>query len=79
MKVTVAVPMFTFKGKGKYSGTLKKTYKIVVKKGAVYKVGAYRYKIVNANTNGRGTVRPVGASRNIKQVKIGGKRFKVLK
>lgn len=77
--VNIGTATVTFKGKGKYSGTLKKTYKIVVKKGAVYKVGAYRYKIVNANTNGRGTVRPVGASRNIKQVKIGGKRFKVLK
>lgn len=77
--VNIGTATIIFKGKGRYSGTLTKTFKIVVKKGAVYKVGGYRYKIVNASTNGSGTVRQVGASRNIKQVKIGGARFRVLK
>lgn len=70
-------------GKGNYAGTLTKTFNITVKKGKVYKVGSYKYKITNAATNGKGTVMLMGTTKKqanvvIKStVKIGGKRFKV--
>lgn len=70
-------------GKGNYTGTLTKTFNITVKKGKVYKVGNYKYKITNAATNGKGTVMLTGTTKKqanvvIKStVKIGGKSFKV--
>lgn len=76
--VKIGTATIIFKGKGRYVGTLKKKYKIVIKKGFIYKVGGRRYQVVNANTNGRGTVRQVGAAKKVERVKIGGKRFRVL-
>lgn len=76
--VKIGTAVIILKGKGKYTGTIRKEFKITVKKGAVYKVGGCKYRIVNANTNGKGTVRLVGAGKRAEQVKIGGKRFKVL-
>lgn len=70
-------------GKGNYTGTITKTFNITVKKGKVYKVGNYKYKITNAATNGKGTVTLTGTTKKratvvIKStVKIGGKSFKV--
>lgn len=70
-------------GKGNYTGTITKTFNITVKKGKVYKVGNYKYKITNAATNGKGTVMLTGTTKKqanvvIKStVKIGGKSFKV--
>jgi len=70
-------------GKGNYAGTLTKTFNITVKKGKVYKVGNYKYKITNAATNGKGTVMLMGTTKKQAKVvirstvKIGGKSFKV--
>ena len=72
------------KGKGNYTGSLKKTFTISVKKNATYKAGNYQYKITNAAVNGKGTVtvlKPVKST--IKTVKIadtvtiGGVKFKI--
>ncbi len=72
------------KGKGNYTGEVSKTFKITVKKNAVYTVGSYKYKITNAKTNGKGTVALSGVKskkgKSIKvadTVEIGGKKFLV--
>ena len=72
------------KGTGNYTGEVSKTFKITVKKNAVYTVGNYKYKITNAKTNGKGTVALSGIkSKKGKSIKvadtieIGGKKFLV--
>lgn len=73
------------KGKGQYSGKLKRTFRIMVKKGAVYTVGDYKYRITSVGTaKKKGTVKVVGivksSGASIKtqgQVTIGGQKFKV--
>lgn len=82
VKAGTATIIFT--GKGSYSGTLKKNYQIVLKKGSVYKVKAYRYRITNNDLNGRGTVcllggtnQAVSSVKAADTVNIGGKKFKV--
>ena len=72
------------KGTGNYMGEVSKTFKITVKKNAVYTVGNYKYKITNAKTNGKGTVVLSGVKskkgKSIKvadTVEIGGKKFLV--
>ena len=71
-------------GKGDYQGTKTASFAIVMKKGRTYTVGNYKYKVTNANTNGKGTVTLIGVKtkslRSIKvknTVKIGGKTFKI--
>lgn len=70
-------------GKGKFNGKITKTFQIIVKKGKVYKVGNYKYKITNASTNGKGTVMLTGVTKKRAKViikgtaKIGGKSFKI--
>lgn len=57
--------------------------KLSCKKGKVYKVGSYRYKIISNKTNGKGTVAFHGLSKNVKKVVIGntvtikGVKFKI--
>ncbi len=59
--------------------------KVKCKKGAVHTVGNYRYKIISAKTNGKGTVSFYGLARHVESVKIGdtvtilGAKFKVIK
>ncbi len=73
-------------GKGNYTGTLKKTFKIKVKKNAAYTVGDFKVKITNTATDGTGTV-SITAPAKTKittatipaSVKIGGVKFKVTK
>ncbi len=76
------------KGKGKYTGSVTKTFTITVKKNSVYTIGNYKYRITNARTNGKGTVSLTGVKssslrKKLKKitvastVKIGGKNFKV--
>ena len=78
----------TIKGKGKYEGSIKKTFQITVAKGKTYTAGNFKYKLTNASTNGKGTV-TLAATKKSKSdskftsckitdtVKIGGKTFKV--
>ena len=78
----------TIKGKGKYEGSIKKTFQITVAKGKTYTAGNFKYKMTNASTNGKGTV-TLAATKKSKSdskftsckitdtVKIGGKTFKV--
>lgn len=82
--VKVGTASIIFKGKGNYSGTLKKTFKITLKKGAVYTVGAYKYRVTNIGTNGKGAASLTGAVKKTaasvyvyNEVKIGGKALKV--
>ena len=78
----------TIKGKGKYTGTVTRTFAITVKKNAVYTVGNYKYRITNAKTNGKGSVTLTGIKsssvrKKLKKitvtssVTIGGKKFNV--
>lgn len=78
----------TIKGKGKYEGSIKKTFKITVAKGKTYTAGTYKYKMTNASTNGKGTVTLAATTKSKSDskftsckitdtVKIGGKTFKV--
>lgn len=45
--------------------------KLSCKKGKVYTVGGYKYKIVSNKTNGKGTVAFCGLAKNVKKVTIG--------
>ena len=75
-------------GSGNYKGTAEKSFVITVKKKASYTVGNYKYKIVNARTDGKGTVKVTGVkSKSVKKklkkisipakVKVGGRQFAV--
>ncbi len=76
------------KGKGKYTGRITRSFKISAKKGKVYTVGKFRYKVTNPASNGKGTVTLVGTTYKsadkkftsltvASKVTIGGKKFKV--
>ena len=76
----------TITGKGSYTGTAKKTFKITISKGKAYTVSSMNYMITNSNTNGKGTVTLIGTTKSKskltslsigKTVKIGGKAFKI--
>ena len=74
----------TVQGEGNYTGEISKTFKITVKKNANYTIGNYKYKIMDAKTNGKGTVALSGVKskkgNSIKvadTVEIGGKKFLV--
>ena len=43
-------------GKGNYTGTVRKSYTITTAVGRVYTVGAFKYRVTNANVNGTGTL-----------------------
>lgn len=71
-------------GKGNYTGTVRKSYAITTAVGRVYTVGAFKYRITNANINGTGTLALIAPkSRYYTGVtipataKIGGVNFKV--
>ena len=85
---TIPKATVTIKGKGKYEGSIKKTFQITVAKGKTYTAGNFKYKMTKASTNGKGTV-TLAATKKSKSdkkftsckiadtVKIGGKTFKV--
>lgn len=61
----------TIKGIGNYTGTVKKTFNIGVKKNAAYTVGSLTYKITNTSVSGKGTVEVSATnSKTLKSVKI---------
>ena len=75
-------------GKGNYSGTIRKTFRISVLKGKTYTVGRFRYKVTDPAVNGKGTVTVVGTTYKKtdskftsltvpESVAIGGVKFKV--
>lgn len=71
-------------GKGNYTGTVRKSYTITTAVGRVYTVGAFKYRVTNANVNGTGTLALIAPkSRYYTGVtipataKIGGVNFKV--
>lgn len=50
----------TITGKGNYTGTVVKTFNILILNGSTYTVGTMKYKVTNAATNGKGTVAIMG-------------------
>ena len=71
-------------GKGNYTGAIIKNFAITVKKNTVYAVSGYKYKIINAATNGKGTVSATGLEKNTAKkiavadtVAIGGVKFQI--
>ena len=50
----------TITGKGNYTGTVVKTFNILILKGSTYTVGTMKYKVTNAAINGKGTVAIMG-------------------
>lgn len=50
----------TITGKGNYTGTVVKTFNILILKGVTYTVGTMKYKVTNAATDGKGTVAIMG-------------------
>ena len=50
----------TIAGKGNYTGTVVKTFNILILKGSTYTVGTMKYKVTNAATDGKGTVAIMG-------------------
>ena len=82
--VNIGTASVTVTGKGNYSGTVRKTYTVTTAAGRTYTVGALKYKITKAASNGTGTVAVTAPkSRNYtgitipSVVKIGGVNFKV--
>ena len=69
----------TIKGKGKYIGTITKTFTISAKKGATFTYGSYKYKITSSSTVAFNGIKSTKTTKvNIpKTVKYGGKSFKV--
>lgn len=67
------------KGKGNYTGTVKKTFNITVKKGRVYKVDKNKYKITSSSTVAFTGISNKKAIKFTvpKTVTIGGKKFNV--
>lgn len=46
-----------------YKGTIKKTFAIILPKNATYVVGGMKYKVTNAATNGKGTLKVIGTTK----------------
>ena len=73
------------KGKGKYSGTVTKTFKITLAKNALITVNKVKYKVTGAATNGKGTVSVNGVTDKTARttlnigatVKIGGVTYRI--
>ena len=82
---SIGTATVTITGKGNYTGTIKKTFKIKITKSSTYTIDTMKYKITNAKTDGTGTVELVSGPSNSKKstitvantVKIGGKTFRV--
>lgn len=71
-------------GNGNYIGNITKTFAITVKKGSLYTVDQYEYKVTNADTSGQGTVTLIAPNKKtLSKVKIastvtiGEKKFKI--
>lgn len=66
-------------GRGNYTGTIKKTFKINATKGTVYTVGEYKYKITDSSTVAFAGIKSNSIKKVViaKKVTIGGKSFKV--
>lgn len=85
--IIIGTAAVTIHGKGDYTGSKTISFRISVKKDAIYTVGNYKYKISNADVSGKGTVTVTGVNdsnkKNIKSIKIadtvdiGGADFKV--
>lgn len=73
----------TIIGIGAYTGTVKKVFKIGIKKNSVYTVGNYKYKVTDTSSNNRtvavrGVVKKTMTAITISSnVRIGGVNFKV--
>lgn len=69
----------TVTGRGNYAGTAKKTFTISAKKGSIFSVGAYKYKITNSKEAAFAGLKSSKTTKVTipKTVKIGGKSFKV--
>lgn len=70
----------TITGKGRYSGKVTKTFKIITKKGATFYAKGLKYKVINnSQVVFTGTVQPKTSGRVEipDSIKIGGKTFKV--
>ncbi len=81
LKAGTAAVIFT--GKGRYSGTLRKNFKIVLKRGSVHEVKSYKYRITNKGDSS-GTVCLIGTVNQKKssikvpdRIKISGQNFKI--
>ncbi|WP_455538581.1 glycosyl hydrolase 53 family protein [Terrisporobacter sp.] len=81
----VGTATITITGKGNYTGTIKKTFKISIKKSSTYTIDTMKYKVTNTRTDGKGTVELLSIPSNNKKttitvpstVKISGKTFRV--
>ena len=81
----VGTATVTITGKDKYTGTIKKQFKINIAKLSAYTIDEMKYKVTNAKIDGTGTVELVSIPTNSKKatitvpstIKISGKTFKV--
>ena len=69
----------TITGKGNYSGAVKATYKINIKVGKTYTVGAYKYKVTSKSEVAFAGLKKANTKKVViaASVKIGGKKFKI--
>ena len=82
---SVGTATITITGKGNYTGTIQKKFKISIMKSSTYTINGMKYKITNAKTDGKGTVELVSIPSNSKKttitvpstIKISGKTFRV--
>ncbi|MGI6736577.1 MAG: leucine-rich repeat protein [Anaerovoracaceae bacterium] len=82
--VNIGTATVTIRGCGNYTGTIRRTFHIGVRRGAKYRVGSGIYQVTSAAEGGRGTVQLTGvSSRSIRSftvpttVRIGDTSFKV--
>ena len=81
----VGTATVTITGKDKYTGTIKKQFKINIAKLSAYTIDEMKYKVTNAKIDGTGTVELVSIPTNSKKdtitvpstIKVSGKTFKV--
>ena len=82
---SVGTATIAITGKGNYTGTIQKKFKISIMKSSTYTINGMKYKITNAKTDGKGTVELVSIPSNSKKttitvpstIKISGKTFRV--
>lgn len=58
----IGTATIVIKGRGKYTGTITKTFKISITKGAKYTIGKSTYTVTKSGTNGKGTVTLTGVT-----------------
>ena len=81
----VGTATVTITGKGNYTGTIKKQFKISIAKSSSYTINGMKYKVTNAKIDGTGTVELVSIGGNSKKstivvpntIKISNKTFRV--